>query len=376
MIAWLQLKHQKIRFLTGVAGVTFAVILMLMQFGFQAALFDSSTRLHNAMDGDLFIIDRKTNSITGSRQFARSKLYQALGDPAVRSVSPIYIARGSAKHYSVEQSRPLLVVGINPERSPFAFSDIGKLKHEGTVLFDKGSRAEFGVSTTELSRASHLRVENKRLQIVGWFNVGISFGADGNCLTSTTTFTKLFPNRKLGTIDVGVIKLRDQALLSSAQQDLQSRLGDHVRVLTRQEFIGLEQAYWRTSTAIGFIFKIGVALGIVVGGIIVYQILYADISDHLREYATLLAIGYPMRFLTDIVFQEAVILAVVGFVPGLLIAFKLYEVTAIATKLPMQLDAARAVLALSLTVVMCCIAAAISSARLRNADPADVFSGG
>ena len=57
-------------------------------------------------------------------------------------------------------------------------------------------------------------------------------------------------------------------------------------------------------------------MGLVVGMIIVYQILFADIADHLAEYATLKAMGYTNRYLAAVVLMEATILAVVGFVPG------------------------------------------------------------
>ncbi len=42
-------------------------------------------------------------------------------------------------------------------------------------------------------------------------------------------------------------------------------------------------------------------MGFVVGAIIVYQILFADVSEHLNEYATLRAIGYRNRFVSGIV---------------------------------------------------------------------------
>ena len=54
-----------------------------------------------------------------------------------------------------------------------------------------------------------------------------------------------------------------------------------------------------------------------VGLVIVYQVLSTDVADHLREYATFKAMGYPHRFFLGIVFEEALILGVIGFVPGL-----------------------------------------------------------
>jgi putative ABC transport system permease protein len=79
--------------------------------------------------------------------------------------------------------------------------------------------------------------------------------------------------------------------------------------LTHQGFIDFEQRYWQTSTSIGFIFTLGVGMGFIVGTVIVYQILYTDVSDHLAEYATLKAMGYKNIFLEFVVLQEAIILS-------------------------------------------------------------------
>lgn len=370
MIAIWQMWREKARFTIGVCGVAFATVLILMQLGFQSALFDSSTKLHSAINGDLFVIDRKTSSLVSCRQFPRVRLYQVLSDPEVAWVSPIYVGRANCRVIDSEQSRPVFVYGINSVDAVFAFGGIEKLKNEQLVLFDSKSRRELQ------QKGNWLQLENKRLRIGGHFELGTSFGADGNAITSTTAFLKIFPFRNPRGVDIGVIRLRQGADVAAAMNRLQVRLPKDVRVLTKPQFIEFEQSYWRSTTAIGFIFRMGVVLSVVVGAIIVYQILYADISDHLKQYATLLAIGYSMRNLYDVLFMKAVLLAIFGFFPGVLVARELYCFTAANTGLPLLMDAPRVVLTLSLGIVMCCGAAVVSSAKLRKADPADVFAGG
>jgi putative ABC transport system permease protein len=107
--------------------------------------------------------------------------------------------------------------------------------------------------------------------------------------------------------------------------------------------------------------------------VIVYQILFADVSQHLREYATLKAMGYSNRFLSSVVLQEAAILSVLGYLPGLAITFGLYRATAEATRLPLELEGGRALLVLGLTLAMCGGAALIALRKVRSADPAEVF---
>src|SRR6185436_14690873 len=102
----------------------------------------------------------------------------------------------------------------------------------------------------------------------------------------------------------------------------------------------------------------GLLIGFVVGSVIVYQILYTDVIDHLKEYATLKAIGYSDRFLFGVVLQQAVILSVLGFFPGCLAAGGIFFLTRRITLLPAYLTMDRATLVFLLTLLMCSIAGA------------------
>jgi putative ABC transport system permease protein len=150
-------------------------------------------------------------------------------------------------------------------------------------------------------------------------------------------------------------------------------LANDVNVYTLQEFVEFEKNYWATNTPIGFIFRLGVAMGFIVGVILVYQVLSTDVNSHIHEYATFRAMGYQQRYLLGIVLEEAFILAVLGFVPGLAISGLLYHLTRQATSLPIYLTVARALGILIATIFMCLISGAIATRKLQSADPADIF---
>jgi putative ABC transport system permease protein len=114
-------------------------------------------------------------------------------------------------------------------------------------------------------------------------------------------------------------------------------------------------------------------MGFVVGAIIVYQILFADVTDHLAEYATLKAMGYPNSYLFSIVLQEALILAVLGYLPGLALCAWLYRLTENATRLPMTLDLRLGLFVIGLAVVMCSVSGMVAVRKIRSADPAEIF---
>jgi putative ABC transport system permease protein len=250
------------------------------------------------------------------------------------------------------------------------------LKQEDTVLFDELSRSEFGpiASQFKAGKTVFSEVSAHKVKVAGLFKLGTSFGADGNIITSDLTYAKIFPSLDPTLISIGVIKLKPGAnpnqVIASIREKL--NMGD-VKIFSRQEFIDYEIFYWQSSTAIGFIFTLGTVMGFIVGIVIVYQILYTDIANHLPEYATLKAMGYSNLYLLNIVFQEALILACLGYLPGLGLTLLLYSNTAVATGLPIMMTLARALSVLVLTIVMCCLSGSIAANRLRSADPADIF---
>ena len=146
-----------------------------------------------------------------------------------------------------------------------------------------------------------------------------------------------------------------------------------MEVLTKKQYIDREIAYWATVTPIGFVFTFGAIMGFVVGTVIVYQILFADVTDHLPEYATLKAMGYRNLFVFGVVLFEAVILSIFGFIPGALISMQLYTLAEKKTHLPMHLTPALGTLVLFLTIAMCCISGMIAVRKVQSADPAEIF---
>ena len=140
-----------------------------------------------------------------------------------------------------------------------------------------------------------------------------------------------------------------------------------------EDFAQIEREYWANGTGIGFIFGLGVSVGFIVGIVIVYQILYSDVSEHLPEYATLKAMGYTDNYLLGVLMQESLLLAVLGYLPSVALAYGLYQLTYAATMLPIAMTTRRAIMVLILTIVMCSISGAIALRKLRTADPADIF---
>ena len=378
-LAWLQLTREKLRLLVAVAGVAFAVILIFMQLGFRKALFDSSTRLHEAYAGDLFLISPQFDFIAQPHSFSRRRLFQARSFPGVLTVSPVYLGLSSWKNPDTGKTRTIFIAGIDPSDHvidlPGVREQLDLIRLPDVALFDRSGRPEFGAIAAPVAAGQLVSAEvgNRKVTVGGLFDMGTSFGVDATLLTSETNFLRLFPQRSRGLIDVGVVRLRPGADAAATRDAMRAAFPNDVLVLTRDEYIHREQAYWDNSTPIGYVFTFGVVMGLVVGAIIVYQILFADVADHLAEYATLKAMGYPNSYLFGVVFQEAVILALLGYLPGLLITMGLYRLAGDATKLPLQMTMPLALSVAGLAIAMCCISGAIALRKIRSADPAEIF---
>ena len=203
--------------------------------------------------------------------------------------------------------------------------------------------------------------------------LGPSFGADGNMLTSRETFLRLMPNTPPGSIELGLIRLQNGSDPLLVAERLRQTLPDDVAIYTKQGFEEFEKNYWRSSTAIGFIFTLGAAMGFIVGCVIVYQILYSDVSDHLPEYATLMAMGYRLINLLGVVAREGLLLAVLGYLPAWFAGQGLYALVRSGTKLPVYMNNERSLLVFALILAMCMGSAAMAMRKLGDADPAEIF---
>ncbi len=378
-LAWLQLIRERIRLVVAVAGIAFAVVLMMMQFGFRDALFKAAVRFHEGVNADVVLISPQSTALIAMKPFSRRRLFQAAGFPGVESITPLYIGFGLWRNPETKATRQLMVLGIDPTSEAFNLpgvqENLAKIKLSDHVLFDADSRAEFGPIAEMFESQGSLTTElsGRNITVSGLFHMGANFGADGNLLTSNLNFLRIFPERSVGLIDVGLIKAKPGTDIPGLVELMRADLPNDVLVLSYKEFIEFERSYWENSTSIGFIFSLGALMGFIVGTVIVYQVLYTDVSDHLPEYATLKAMGYRNIYFYGVVMQESLILSVLGYLPGFAVAFLLYSLIQGATSLPVFMTSERALMVFVLTVFMCTISGGIAMRRVQAADPADIF---
>jgi len=371
-LAWCNLVHEPSRLVRCCGGVGFAVVLMFMQYGFRNALLDSSALLIERFNADLVLVSGRGKTVATNEGFSRRQLLRAAGVPGVRSVVPLYIESSlsvlrntSPELQERRPGRSVRVIGIEPDDETLLIPEVdpasarpgsfaAALNEPGTALYDRQSMPDrtkrSGSLFGPLEPGLETELAGRRLRLINGFNLGID------------------------QIQIGLIRTEPGAPVADVQGQLRWTLGDaDVDVFTKEELLEREKDYWRDETPIGFVFGLGVAIGFLVGIVICYQILSSDVADHLAEYATLRAIGYPGRYLNLVVLQEGLLLALGGFLPGLALSTVMYWYLQDVTGLPLRLTLWRAGYIFVLTVAMCSVSAWLALRKAREADPAEVF---
>jgi putative ABC transport system permease protein len=378
-LGWIQLRYDRTRLLVSIGGIAFADLLMFMQLGILNSLFDSNTMLHRKLDADIVLMSSEARQFTYLLTFPRRRLYQAEDVPGVASVDALYTNFIDWKHPETRDKTAMLVVGINPDRPAFDLPDVNQqmdqLKLPDTVLFDRASRGDYKQVIDQLEQGQLVttEIERRTITIRGMFEVGASFATDGVLMTSDQNFLKLFPRRHASQVSLGLVNVEPGEDPEQVVQTLNAYLPSDVRAMTRQEFVDFEIAYINGRQPLGFVFGLATVLAVVVGIVIVYQILSTDVNDHMAEYATFKAMGYRDVYLLSIVFEEALILAAIGFIPGVVASLGLYAALRQIATLPIYMPTARLIGVFMLTLGMCCFSGGIATRRLRSAAPADTF---
>jgi len=378
-LAWRQLHAERARLLTAIAGVMFASVLVLMQLGFRSALFDSATALPQVMRSELFLINPLTTALFRAEPIPRIRAFQSLAVPEVTQAVPIYLAQAPWRNPATGTHRVIQLIGFDVQAGAIAIPGLAALAtaltRSDTVAFDSRSRPEFGDISKLLRERTVLKaqLDGREVEVVGTVQLGASFAADGNVVMTETNFRRLVPDTKASDAALIALRLAPGADVALVRDRLSKLLPPDVQIVTHGELVEWERRFWDQQTPIGIIFAFGSLMGLIVGLVIVYQILFTDVCSHMRGYATLKALGFSHRYLQLVILGEASILACLGFLPGLLFSAVLYRFVGRAAYLSLELTSDRSVAVFAMILSMCMVAGLLALRKLREADPASVF---
>ena len=377
-IGWLQLTHNRGRFTAALAGVAFANVLVFVQLGLMNSIAAATQRPYAFFQADIMISASDANALEEGGNVARQWMLQALADRDVLDGTGLFV--GKIPWDRGETDISLTTFGIDPARpdfiAPEVTADLALLQVQNAVILDRLAR---GLSRDEAAAIRPqtpftFETQGKTLTAFDTFAGGSGFGGDGYLLVSDQTFLGLFPSRASAAPDHILLRLRPGADVAAAVSRLRELISESsLRIRSYADAVAEDLRYQQTQRPTGVIFGFGVMIGVLVGLVILYQVLSADVADHMREYATFKAMGYGPLFFLGVIFEEALILGIVGFAPGVLLGTGILALMGKVTTLPLFMSWSMAIMVFFGTILFSALSGAIATRKLVAADPADLF---
>lgn len=377
------LLHEKLRTGVAMSGVAFAVVLILMQLGFFFSVVTTATLVYDQLNYDIMLLSVDYLHFGKASDLPRQRLEQAASQRGVASARPLWIGfqMWVNPDRNLNKRRSMMLLGFepdenmfeNPDKNMFKLPEVKQmcdaLRRPGRVLFDTHSRDEFGSPQPGMQT----ELGGKTVEVVGTYAMGIGFSADGGALMSERTFHQILPFLPADRMSMGLVRVDDKTQVDQIAAVLSQTLPRDTQVLTKAQLTWREQYHWVVKTSVGVIFGLGVFVALIVGMGVVYQVLSSDIARRMAEFATLAAMGYTPQYLARLVVTQAAILAVAGYVPGLIVASILFRVAAAEANLPMEMTWYLALSVFVICLGMCLASGQLAIRKLRGVDPAELF---
>ncbi|WP_082690028.1 FtsX-like permease family protein [Leptolyngbya sp. NIES-2104] len=401
------------RFIVAQAGIVFAVSLVTIQIGILRGFSRSTARLVDQSSADLWVASQDIVHLELSSPMPAQRVEEAQKVAGVDRAEALMI-RSSIWRDSNGKISPIRIYGFDPNSRMFAGWQVtqGKLSDlnqpysvivdanslKGLGLKQLNDRATIGAfnalparfvgktqDTQSIASSAFIytSLENANAYGLGGSDTGITCKTDSSgridCLNQTPKFGDPEPNppppRRVNVqdpISFVLIRAKPGEDLDQLRQRLKSAL-PNTRVFTQAEIADLTRSYWTTRTGVGFVLGLGATVGFIVGMVIVGQILYSSVSDHIREFGTLKAMGASNWVIYSVILEQALWMAVLGYLPSIALCLGLGAWTQASNGIMILITPATGVGIFVLTVVMCVGSALFAVQKVTRVDPAIVF---
>jgi putative ABC transport system permease protein len=370
LLAWRNLGHDRVRFLVTLVGIAFSVVLMAVQWGLLLGSAQTAAGLVDHAKADFWITSRGTSNVDQSAAMPDRWRYKALEVPGVAAVDKM-VTRFAAWQRPDGGSEVVIVVGFDLDSGvggPWNIVEgsIADLHQPDAIIIDRLYAQKLGVSALGQS----VEIRGVRARIVG-FTEGIRAFTQSPYVFTSVKNARHFGD--LGDDQTNYLLVRtapgaDRAAVAWGLRETLSMTD----VLSADDFSAMTARYWLLTTGAGAALVVGAALGVVVGIIIVAQTLYAATVERLPEYATLLAIGAPNRYLNRIILAQALISGILGLAIGL-VAARVVVIVAANSSFALILPWRLAVAVGGVTLAMCATASLVAIRKIKTIDPTSVF---
>jgi putative ABC transport system permease protein len=386
------------RFFVAQAGIMFAVSLVTIQTGLQSGFARSSSWLIDRSQADMWVASKNMTHLGQTRTIPYERLAEARQVEGVDRAEAVIIQGADWYQEHADKISSVTVVGSSPDGLLFS----------PTTQFVEGSFQDLQEPYNIITGRTNL--ESLHIRKVGDFGkindiranvVGLTEGTQsivfGNIVFTSLESANAYINvrsadrrqvrddnstptpapraiAETDPITYILIRAEPGVNLETLKNRLEKAL-PRTRAYTRQEMSLQTQEYWKERSGIGFILGLGAVVGIVVGIVVVGQILYASVSDRIKEFGTLKAMGASDRFIYRVIVEQGLWMAILGYVPGMALCLGVAAWTAQTQGIVILITPASAFAVFGITVAMCVGSAFFAIQKVTRVDPAIVFKG-
>jgi putative ABC transport system permease protein len=364
--------QHRARLVAALSGIAVALFLLVLQYDALSAIRTRVSALYDFFAFDIALVPDSYQILISPGGMDRVRLSQARTVPEVARAYGIDIAVTTWAQPHRNDGNAVLLIGLDNSprfiRDPEIRRGMARLTDGRSVLFDRLSQPDlepFGVGRTG-------KVGGSEIEIRGLFDLGLFFYAAGSVIVPTDMFARLSghdPNR----ITAGLLQLAPGADIAKVRAALEAALPDDVQVLTRDQLIAQERAYFIETKPIGIMMDIGMLIAGLVAATIMIQVLATELGTRMSEYAVLKAMGFGPVFIYAIGVSQSAILSLAGLIPALAISAVVLAFIETRTNLAAGLDLRLCALALAVALITGLVAALSVLWRVGRADPAELF---
>lgn len=365
--------HDKLRFLITVSGVAFAVMLVFVQTGLFFGLLDKSTITIQNLDAELWVVSKNTPNIDFAHAFPETYVQRVRSIPGIARADNLIVQFMIITLPTGAEETTVVYALEDFKRWQFPWKvlegNLSDLRRGMYMFMDDSASKRFGA----FSVGEYREIIGQRLKIIGRTQEALSFTTTPVSFVDYRVAQQLSPSFLQGRTTYILVKLAPGADIIKVKNEIQRRL-PYNDVHTKDEWITQTKDYWVSSTGIGINMILTVFLGCLVGVVVVAQTLYTSTMEHLKEFATVKAIGGSNKDIYLILAKQSAIAAVTGFVMGYIPAYFLGPLVA-KLDLKLIIDLQLVIIVFIGTVLLCLTAAMISFRKVASVDPALVFRG-
>jgi putative ABC transport system permease protein len=371
-VAAANLLQHKTRLITAIAGIAVALFLLVLQFESLHAVRTRVSALYDFFTFDIALLPDTYQILISPGGIDRVRLSQAATLPEVQSSYGLSVGISAWAQPHQDNGNAVLVIGLDEAprfiRDPEIRRGVAELTNGNSVLFDRLSQPD--LKPFDIGHSG--RLGSAEVEVKGLFNLGLFFYAAGAVIVPHDMVTRIV-GRDPNLLTAGLLQLRPGADVAKVQKELRAILPDDVQVLTHDELIAQEQAYFIDTKPIGIMLAVGMLIACLVAVTIMIQVLATEIGNRLNEYAVLKAMGFGPVFIYAIGMTQSAILGIGGVLPALAISAIAFAIIEARTRLAAGLDLGLSALAFVVALGTALVAAVLVLWRIQRVDPAELY---